>query len=259
MSTKLKPSERADMELKPGPSGKNRYQLKAPMPPTFWVRVGCWMKDATAHRRRLGAVRAWYLSVGSEGVRVKPEPKRAVQPTPRTQTEREWIRRRLTQTRIAQGRDPETGEDAGGFNEWGGHALLRQTPQNAVHPLTNKRWSPTGFLPDGIHARTKSYYDEDGVDAKGFFAPDENGHRVSIYTGTVFGLNGKTWAGESEEEYWANHVEWRTPEVEEEIRRERELTERNSGIIRAELAEEARIGRKVRMAQRRDARGRYVA
>jgi len=257
MTTKLKPSERSDMELRRGPTGVRRYHLKTPPPPSFWARVGCWLKDAEAHRRRLAAARAWYRSVGSEGV--KPEPKRAKQPIPRTPTERELIRRRLTQTRIAQGRDPETGEDPGGFNEWGGHALLRQTPQNAIHPLTSKRWSPTRFLPDGTHAVTKTFYDEDSVDAKGFFAPDENGRRVSIYTGTVFGLNGRTWAGDSEEEYWANHIEWRTPEAEEEIRRERELTERNSAIIRAQLAEEARIERRIRGAQRRDSKGRYTA
>lgn len=160
-------------------------------------------------RRAVARARnAWYASIG-----VKPEPKNAKAPLSRTTTERNAIRERLRARMIADGFDPETGYNTLGFDMWGGHRDIKQTPGKPLKNLyTGEDWSPTGFLENGRHSETGTLYDPDGVSEDGW---TKDG--ICVFTGTVFGLNGKTREGEDMETYWATHVEWRTAEVVKEM------------------------------------------
>ena len=62
-------------------------------------------------------------------------------------------------------------------------------------------------------------------------------------TGTVFDLSRppRTWDDEDEATYWANHIEWRTPEVEAEIAE----TKRQQAEAKARIDEMVRIERKM--------------
>lgn len=254
MTTKLKLSERSDMELRRGPTGVRRYHLKTPPPPSFWARVGCWLKDAEAHRRRYRAARAWYRSVG-----VAPEPPSASKPKNRDEAEQRRIRAGYRAWLTERGFDPDTGYNSLGVDAWGG--IKGQQLSRPVNLLTGKPWAPTGFLRDGTHARTGTPYGPDGADADGWLRPDAEGRRVNVLTGTIFspGSPPRTFNGETPEQYWHSHRGWRTPEVEAQIQRDRLEAEEASARIAAELAEEARIERRVRDAQRRDSKGRYTA
>lgn len=184
-------------------------------------------------RRAVARARAaWYESMG-----VKPEPKSAKAPLPRSTEERDLIRERLRARMIADGFDPETGYNALGFDMWGGHRDIKQTPgKPLVNLYTGKEWSPTGFREDGTHVETDTLYDPDGVSEEGW---TEDG--ICVFTGTVFGLNDKTRDGEDEATYWANHVEWRTPEVEAEIAE----TKRQQAEAKARIDEMVALERKV--------------
>lgn len=254
MSTKLKPSERSDMELRRGPTGVRRYHLKTPPPPSFWMRVGCWLKDAETHRRRLAAAHAWYRSIG-----VAPEPSSASKPKARDGVEQRRIRAGYRAWLTENGYDPHTGYNALGVDAWGG--IRGQQLSRPINVLTGKPWAPTGFLRDGTHARTGTPYGPDGADADGWMRPDANGRRVNVLTGTIFspGSPPKTFNGETPEAYWSNHLGWRTPEVEAQILKDRAEAEEASERIAVELAEAARVERKIRDAQRRDSNGRYTA
>lgn len=178
--------------------------------PSLWQRtVGAWRASRVVAQRAA----AWYRSVG-----VTPEPRKAQSPVSRTKSEREAVRERYQAWLLAHGYD-QGGFDRSGFSPWGGHRDLTADPRKMTHPLTGKPWAPTGFLANGIHARTGTHYDEDDVDARGFMKPNEKGERIHVGTGTVFDLSRppRTWDDEDEATYWANHIEWRTPEVEAEI------------------------------------------
>lgn len=250
----LKPSERTDMELRVGKTGVRRYHLKTPPPPSFRERCAAWLKDSAAHRRRLAAVKRWYVSVG-----VTPELPRAKTPAERRTAEQRRIRIGYRQWLADNGFDPDTGYNSLGADPWGG--VEGQQLSRPINVLTGKPWAPTGFLLDGTHARTGTPYGPDGADERGWLRPDADGRRVNVLTGTIFspGSPPKTFNGETPEQYWHSHLGWRTPEVEERIQRDLREATKISERIAAELKEEERIERKVRMAQRRDARGRYTA
>ncbi|MEZ3155943.1 hypothetical protein AB1K56_03360 [Microbacterium sp. BWR-S6Y] len=202
--------------------------------PSAWVRtVGAWRASRAVARR----VAAWYRSVG-----VTPEPQRAAVPVQRPKSEREAVRVRYAAWLLAHGFDQQ-GYDRSGFSPWGGHRDLTQDAKNLRHPLTGKPWAPTGFLADGVHAKTGTYYDEDDVDAKGFMKPDVEGRRVHVGTGTVFDLSRppRTWDGDDEAAHWARAVEWRTPEVEAEIAE----SKRQQAEAEARIDEMVRIERKM--------------
>lgn len=251
MSKKM--DSRPGMRLQAGPSGKRRWMRTAPPPPSFWERCASWLKDAEAHRRRFRAARAWYRSVG-----VTPEPPSASKPKARDEAEQRRIRAGYRAWLTQQGFDPETGYNSLGVDAWGG--IRGQQLSRPINVLTGKPWAPTGFLRDGTHARTGTPYGPDGADENGWLRPDADGRRVNVLTGTIFspGSPPKTFNGETPEVYWHSHVGWRTPKVEAQIQRDRAEAEEASARIAAELAEEARIERRVRDAQRRDSKGRYT-
>ncbi|GAA2570539.1 hypothetical protein [Microbacterium binotii] len=202
--------------------------------PSLWERtVGAWRASRAVVQRAA----FWCLTVG-----VAPEPAKAKAPVWRPKSEREAVRERYAAWLIAHGYDQQ-GYDRSGFSPWGGHRDLTADPKKMTHPLTGKPWAPTGFLANGIHAKTGTYYDEDGVDARGFMKPDAEGRRIHIGTGTVFDLSRppRTWDGEDEETYWANHVEWRTPEVEAEIAE----TKRQQAEAKARIDEMAALEQKI--------------
>ena len=202
--------------------------------PSLWERsVGAWRASRAIAQRAA----AWYRSVG-----VTPEPAKAKTPVSRPKSEREAVRERYAAWLIAHGYDQQ-GYDRSGFSPWGGHRDLTQDAKNLRHPLTGKPWAPTGFLANGIHAKTGTHYDEDGVDARGFMKPNEKGERIHVGTGTVFDLSSppRTWDREDEATYWANHVEWRTPEVEAEIAE----TKRQQAEAKARIDEMVALERKI--------------
>lgn len=251
-------SKRPGMRLQRGPSGKMRWMQMGPAeqaPPTFWERCVAWVKDSAAHRARLTAAKRWYESVG-----VEPEAARAKTPADRSAEEQRRVRIGYRGWLVENGYDPDTGYNDLGVDTWGG-VEGQQLPGKPINVFTGRPWSPTGFLRDGTHAKTGTPYGPDGADTNGWMRPDADGKRINVLTGTIFspGTPAKTFNGLTVEQHWAEHVAWRTPEVEAEMQRDREESERISAQIAAELAEEAVIERKVRMAQRRDARGRYVA
>lgn len=201
--------------------------------PSLWERtVGAW------HASRVVAQRAaaWYRSVG-----VTPEPRKATAPVSRPKSEREAVRERYAAWLLAHGYDQQ-GYDRSGFSPWGGHRDLTADPKRMTHPLTGRPWAPTGFLANGVHAKTGSYYDEDGVDARGFMKPVQ-GRRIHVGTGTVFDLSSppRTWDGEDEATYWSNHIEWRTPEVMEEMAE----AERQQAEAKARIDEMVALERKI--------------
>lgn len=209
-------------------------QQTVPARRSLWERtVGAWSASRTAARRAA----AWYRSVG-----VAPESPKATAPVSRPKSERDAVRERYTAWLLANGYD-QGGCDRGGFTPWGGHAALTQDPRSLRHPLTGKPWAPTGFLANGVHAKTGTFYDEDGVDARGFMKPDAEGRRVHVGTGTVFDLSRppRTWDGDDEATHWSKHVEWRTPEVEAEIA----AAKRAQAEAEARIAEMIRIERKM--------------
>lgn len=244
---------RPGMRLQAGPSGKRRWMRAAPPPPSFWERCASWLKDGAAHRRRLAAAHAWYRSVG-----VAPEPQSVAKPKARDESEQRRIRAGYRAWLAENGFDPDTGFNALGVDAWGG--IKGQQLSRPINLLTGKPWAPTGFLRDGTHARTGTPYGPDGSDAYGWLRPDAEGRRVNVLTGTIFSLGSppKTFNGETPEQYWHSHLGWRTPEVEARIQRDHAEAEEASARIAAELAEEARIERRVRDAQRRDSKGRYT-
>lgn len=202
--------------------------------PSLWERsVGAWRASRVVAQRAA----AWYRSVG-----VTPEPQRATAPVSRPKSEREAVRERYQAWLLAHGYD-QAGRDSLGFDPWGGHVALVQDASALRHPLTGKPWAPTGFLADGIHAKTGTYYDQDGVDSKGFMRPDAQGRRIHIATGTVFDLSRppRTWDGDDEAAHWAKHVEWRTSEVEAEIAE----TKLQQAVAEARIEELTRIERKI--------------
>lgn len=202
--------------------------------PTVWERtIGAWR----ASRRIAQAAAAWYRSVG-----VTPEPQRATAPVTRPASERAAVRARYQAWLLAHGYDQQ-GYNAAGFSPWGGHRDLVQDPRSLRHPLTGKPWAPTGFLADGVHAATGTYYDKDGVDARGFMKPDAEGRRLHVGTGTVFDLSRppRTWDGDDAAAHWAKTTEWRTAEVEAEIAETRRAQE----DAEARIAEMVRIEKKM--------------
>ena len=135
--------------------------------PSLWERtVGAWRASRVVAQRAA----AWYRSVG-----VTPEPRKATAPVSRPKSEREAVRERYQAWLLAKGYDQPGGTDRGGFTPFGGHRDLTADPKKMKHPLTGKPWTPTGFLANGIHARTGTHYDEDDVDARGFMKPNEEG------------------------------------------------------------------------------------
>lgn len=213
-------------------------QQTVPRRRSFWERtVGAWRASRAVAQRAA----FWCLTVG-----VPPEPPKATAPVSRSKGERAAVRARYDAWLRANGYDQQ-GKDAAGFTPWGGHAALTQDPNSLRHPLTGRPWAPTGFLADGLHAKTGEFYDEDGVDARGFMKPDENGRRIHIGTGTVFDLSRppRTWDGDDEATHWAKTVEWRTPEVEAEI----------AEAKRAQADAEARIEEMVRIERKMERMG----
>ncbi|WP_447947969.1 hypothetical protein [Microbacterium maritypicum] len=189
-----------------------------------------------------------------------PEPKNAKEPVSRAAAEQRRIRIGYRAWLVKNGYDPDTGYNELGVDPWRG-IKGQQLPDNSLNVLTGKRWAPTGFLRDGNHAKTGTPYGPDGADRGGWLRPDPDGRRVNVLTGTIFSPANppKTFNGRTVEQHWADTVEWRTPEVEAQIQCDRAESEEISRRIAAELAEEERLERKIRMAQRRDARGRYTA
>lgn len=203
--------------------------------PSLWERtVGAWRASRVVAQRAA----AWYRSVG-----VAPEPRKATAPVSRPKSEREAVRERYQAWLLAKGYDQPGGTDRGGFTPFGGHRDLTADPKKMKHPLTGKPWTPTGFLANGIHARTGTHYDEDDVDARGFMKPNEKGERIHVGTGTVFDLSRppRTWDREDEATYWASHIEWRTPEVEAEIAE----TKRQQAEAEARIDEMVELERKI--------------
>jgi len=203
--------------------------------PSLWERtVGAWRAERAIAQRAA----FWCLTVG-----VTLEPAKAKTPVWRPKSERQAVRERYAAWLIAHGYDQPGGTNMGGFSPWGGHRDLTQDAKNLRHPLTGKPWAPTGFLANGIHAKTGTYYDEDGVDARGFMKPDAEGRRIHVGTGTVFDLSSppRTWDGEDEATYWANHIEWRTPEVEAEIAE----TKRQQAEAKARIDEMVALEQKI--------------
>lgn len=235
--------------------GYGLYETKVRDRETGRVRVERrWMRDRQAlnlnatpvreapawerTRATIRRIKAWYASVGAA-----PEPRKATTPVSRSTDERQAVRERYDAWLIANGYDPSTGTDASGFDPWGRHASLTQDADHVRHPLTGKPWAPTGFLRDGVHAKTGTFYDEDGVDARGFMKPDEQGRRIHIATGTVFNLAQppRTWDGDDEPAHWSKTVEWRTPAVEAEIA----ATRRQQAEAEARIEEMVRIEKKM--------------
>ena len=184
-------------------------------------------------RRAVARARnAWYASIG-----VKPEPKNAKAPLSRSTEERDLIRERLRARMIADGFDPDTGYNTLGFDMWGGHRDIKQTPGKPLRNLyTGEEWSPTGFLENGRHAETGMLYDPDGVSEDGW---TKDG--ICVFTGTILGLNGKTRDNLTPEEHWARHVEWRTTEVMEEMAE----TKRQQAEAKARIDEMVALERKI--------------
>ena len=205
--------------------------------PSLWERtVGAWRASRVVAQRAA----AWYRSVG-----VTPEPRKVTAPVSRPKSEREAVRERYQAWLLAHGYDQQ-GYDRSGFTPFGGHRDLTADPKKMKHPLTGKPWTPTGFLANGIHARTGTHYDEDDVDARGFMKPNEKGERIHVGTGTVFDLSRppRTWDDEDEATYWANHIEWRTPEVEAEIAETKRQQAEAEARIAAMVALEREIQRR---------------
>lgn len=210
--------KRSTAVIKTGPNRGRKtttYVLAGPQQ-TIAKRRSLWERTVGAARASRAVARqtaAWYRSVG-----VTPEPQNASTPVERPKTERQAVRDRYDAWQLAHGYD-QAGRNAQGFNPWGGHPSLTAADGSLTHPLTGKPWAPTGFLENGLHAKTGTYYDQDGVDARGFMKPDAEGRRVHVGTGTVFDLSRppRTWDGDDEATHWEKYVEWRTPEVEAEI------------------------------------------
>lgn len=251
-------SERPGYELKaarPGGPRRWHYVGENPVPASLWQRCTTWLKDTTAHRSRLAAAKRWYESVG-----ITPEPAAAKEPMDRSAEEQRRARIGYRAWLTENGYDPDTGYNALGVDPWRG-IKGQQLPDNSINVLTGKPWAPTGFLRDGTHAKTGTPYGPDGADRDGWMRPDADGRRINVFTGTIFSPSdpAKTFNGETVEQYWLNHISWRTPEVEAQIQRDCVESEEISRRIAAELAEEERLERKIRMAQRRDSKGRYTA
>lgn len=248
-------SERPGYELKAvRPGGPRRWHFvgEKHVPPTFWRRCALWVKDAAAHRARLAAAKRWYESIG-----VTLEPANAKEPTDRTAAEQRRIRLGYRAWLVENGYDPDTGYNGLGVDPWGG-IKGQQLPGRPINVLTGRPWAPTGFLRDGTHAKTGTPYGPDGADQNGWQRPEPDGRRINVLTGTIFspGSPAKTFNGETVERHWSNH--WRTPEVQAQMAADKAESEAISRRIADELKEDAIIERRIRDAQRRDSKGRYL-
>lgn len=201
----------------------------------------------------LNRAKAWYESVG-----VTPEPLNATKPMDRDADELRVLRIGYAAWLIENGYTEPGGYNKLGVDPWGA-IRGQQVEGKLVNVLTGKPWSPTGFFPDGTHARTGTPYGPDGADRDGWQRPEPDGRRLNVLTGTVFGPGSpvRTFNGDSVEQYWDNHG--RNPEIEAQIQRDREESEAISLRIATELAEEAVTERKIRMQQRPGPDGRYIA